>query len=88
MHKMYSLDQDYDLKFFEEDEVEYLSNIYIFEYESEEEADDFGFLSFDEQLMLMGFREDKTPMGSGTVHRYVVDFDETFVIVRETIIKL
>lgn len=58
--------------------------VHIFEYETEDEADEFSILSHVEQLAACGFKEEKTP-SKGTVHRYMVDAGDALVVVRESI---
>lgn len=72
----------------EEDNSIYAENIYIFQFEDEEEEEDFGLLSHNEQLSELGFKEDRTPAkGPATVHRYFIDPGDVFVVVRENIIS-
>lgn len=73
-------------KFEEENKEGYYSEcVYVFEYEDGEE-EDFQLLSHNEQLQLCGFKvEEKTPMDSGTVHRYFIDAGDVYVIIRECI---
>lgn len=72
----------------EEDGSTYAENVYIFQFEDEEEAEDFGLLNHNEQLSELGLKEDRTPAkGPATVHRYFIDPGDIFVVVRENIIS-
>lgn len=69
------------------DSDEYCSEIvHIFEFESEDEAEDFPILSHSEQLSACGFKEERTP-SKGTVHRYVIDVSDNWVVIIETIMS-
>ena len=70
-----------------EDESEgyYSELVHVFEFEDEDEAEDFQILSHNEQLSVCGFKaEEKTP-SKGTVHRYIIDASDVFVVIRETV---
>lgn len=58
--------------------------VHIFEFENEDELDDFPILSHNEQLSMCGFKEEKTPI-AGTIHRYLIDYSDFTVVVRENI---
>lgn len=62
----------------------YAELVHVFEYENEDEAEDFQILSHNEQLSMCGFKEERTP-SKGTVHRYIIDADDVYVVIRETI---
>lgn len=62
----------------------YSETVHVFEFEDEDEAEDFQVLSHTEQIASCGFKEEKTP-SKGTVHRYIVDASDVFVVIRETI---
>lgn len=63
----------------------YAELVHVFDFESEDESEDFQILSHSEQLASCGFKEEKTPAKSGTIHRYVVDASDVFVVIRETV---
>lgn len=67
----------------EDEDGQYAEAVHIFEYETEDEAEDFQILSHNEQLSMCGFKEERTP-SKGTVHRYVIDPSDIFVVIRET----
>lgn len=67
-----------------EDGEFYAELVHVFEYENEDEAEDFQILSHNEQLSMCGFKEERTP-SKGTVHRYLIDADDVYVVIRETI---
>lgn len=64
----------------------YSEIVHIFEFDSEDEAEDFPILSHNEQLSACGFKEERTP-SKGTVHRYIVDASDNWVVIRETIMS-
>lgn len=63
---------------------DYAELVHVFEYEDDEEAEEFQVLSHSEQLASCGFKEERTP-SKGTVHRYIIDASDVYVVVRETI---
>lgn len=64
----------------------YSELVHVFAFKDEDEAEDFQILSHNEQLAICGFKEEKTP-SKGTVHRYIIDASDAFVVVRETIMS-
>lgn len=80
MNKIYKTDE---YKINEDGDI-YAEVVHIFSYETEDEAEDFSILSHEEQLKICGFKEEKTPT-KGTVHRYVIDASDAFVVIRENI---
>ena len=57
--------------------------IFVFEYEDEEEAEDFAMLAYREQLSELGLKEEATPDSEhGKIHRYSIDPSDSFVIVQ------
>lgn len=69
----------------EDDETRIEEKIFVFQYDTEEEVEDFEILSHNEQLLKLGFKaEEKTPSTkSGAVNRYFIDPSDSFVVVRE-----
>lgn len=70
----------------EDEDGQYAESVHVFEFESEDEAEDFQILSHSEQLSMCGFKEERTP-SKGTVHRYIIDTSDVFVVIRETVMS-
>lgn len=66
-----------------DEDGKYAESVHVFTYDDEDEADDFQILSHNEQLASCGFKEEKTP-SKGTIHRYVIDASDAYVVIRET----
>ena len=73
----------------DEDNNDYVEKIYIFDYESEDEADDFQLLNHNEQISACGLKkENSTPdKDTGTVNRYFIDCSDCFVVVKEVVMS-
>lgn len=68
---------------FEDEEMTTEEQIFVFEYEDEEEAEDFAMLAYREQLSELGLKEEATPDNEhGKIHRYSIDPGDSFVIVQ------
>lgn len=84
MKKLYSTEPiilDVDTE--EEGLNSYSEAVHIFKFEDDDESEDFQVLSHNEQLKMCGFKEESTP-SKGTVHRYIIDAGDYYVVVRET----
>lgn len=78
----------FSTKPYEDESEDYFAElVHVFEFEDEDEAEDFQILSHNEQLATCGFKEESTPLKKGTIHRYIVDASDVFVVIRETIMK-
>lgn len=64
----------------------YSESVYLFKFDNEDEAEEFQILSHNEQLKLCGFKEEATP-SKGTIHRYIIDASDYYVVIRETVMS-
>ena len=75
-------------KIFSEDGESLEEKVLVFEFDSEEEAEDYEMLSHNEQLAEVGLKENSTPNSNkGTVNRYYIDNSSGFLVIRENIIS-
>lgn len=73
----------------DEDNNDYTERVFVFEYESEDEAEDFQLLNHNEQINACALKkENSTPdKDTGTVNRYFIDFSDCFVIIKEVVMS-
>lgn len=73
----------------EEEGFKQQEKIYVFQFESLEESEDFSILSHKEKLEELEFKEESTPnKPTKDLHRYAIEDDDDFIIVIETIMTI
>lgn len=71
--------------FYDEDEKEtQFESVTVFKFENEDEAEEFSYLTHNEQIKALGLPEEKKLTNTITeIHRYFIDVGDMFVVVRD-----